>query len=76
MKKKFFNPELNKYDMYTEVWKTERINVKDEKDLLVKNHYWKDSNGQLLGDFDNPMENFYSTMDAYNKRKENRSTTP
>lgn len=38
MKKKFFNPELNKYDMYTEVWKTERINVKDEKDLLVKNH--------------------------------------
>ncbi|TLQ19706.1 hypothetical protein [Lactobacillus helveticus] len=45
MKKKFFNPELNQYDYYTEVWLPETVTVKDEKDILVINHYWKDKDG-------------------------------
>lgn len=40
MKKKLFNPELDRYDIYTEVWIPEKMTVKDEKDLIVVNHYW------------------------------------
>lgn len=67
-KKKFFNPELNRTDIYTEVWKKEIITVKDEK-LEVKNHYWRDSEGELWGDFDNPMENVYRSFAAYRRKK-------
>lgn len=74
MKKKFFNPELNKYETYTEAWISERISVKDEKELLVKNHYWRDNSGELWVDFDNPMENVYSSFKAYRKKK--RYLTP
>ncbi|GBG04428.1 helix-turn-helix domain-containing protein [Lactobacillus rodentium] len=69
MKKRFYNPELNSYDVYEEVWISERVNVKDEKGLLVKNHYWKDSSGELWADFDNPMENVYESFKAYRKKK-------
>lgn len=68
VKKKFFNPELNKEDIYTEVWKNEYVTVKDEK-LVVKNHYWQDSKGELWGDFDDPMENVHRSFAAYRKKK-------
>ena len=84
MKKQFFNPEFNTVDMYEEVWIVEKINVKDEKNLLVKNHYylsnnknllvknhyWRDKFGELWADFDNPMENVYRGFEAYRTRKE------
>ncbi|AFR22691.1 hypothetical protein [Lactobacillus helveticus] len=69
MKKKFFNPELNQYDYYTEVWLPETVTVKDEKDILVINHYWKDKDGELWGDFDNPMENVYRSFVEYRQKK-------
>lgn len=69
MKKKLFNLELNRYDIYTEVWIPEKMTVKDEKDLIVVNHYWQDSDGELWGDFENPMENVHRSFDAYRKRK-------
>lgn len=69
MNKNFFNPELNDYDTYTEVWIPEKVRVKDETDLLVVNHYWRDSEGELWGDFENPMENVYRSFDAYRERK-------
>ena len=69
MKKRFYNPELDSYGIYEEVWISERMDVKDEKGLLVKNHYWKDSAGNLWADFDNPMENVYESFKAYKKRK-------
>lgn len=34
MRKKFFNPEFNRYDYYTEVWLPEEVTVKDEKICL------------------------------------------
>lgn len=69
MKKEFFNPELNRTDLYTEVWLPEKVTVKDEKDLLVENHYWRDSTGELWSDFRNPMENVYRGFEAYRRRK-------
>ncbi|MCP9331678.1 hypothetical protein B8W86_09885 [Lactobacillus kefiranofaciens] len=69
MKKKFFNPELNRYEYYTEVWLPEKVTVKDEKDLFVINHYWKDKDGELWGNFDNPMENVYRSFAAYRQKK-------
>ncbi|MFT8425283.1 MAG: helix-turn-helix domain-containing protein [Liquorilactobacillus sp.] len=67
--KKFYNPELETTENYTEVWKPEVIEVKDEADLLVLNHYWQDKHGDLWGDFDDPMENVRRGFDAYRKRK-------
>lgn len=69
MKKKLFNPELDRYDIYAEVWIPEKMTVKDEKDLIVVNHYWQDSDEELWGDFENPMENVHRSFDAYRKRK-------
>lgn len=69
MKKNFFNPELNRSDYYTEVWLPEKVTVKDEKDLFVINHYWEDQDGELWGDFDNPMENVYRSFAAYRQKK-------
>ncbi len=34
MKKKFFNPELNRYEYYTEVWLPEKVTVKDRKRFI------------------------------------------
>lgn len=67
-KKRFYNPELNIYANYTEEWLPEKVTVKDEE-LLVVNHYWRDKNGELWGDFDNPMENVYRSFAVYRKRK-------
>lgn len=67
--KKFYNPELETTENYVEVWKPEVIKVKDESDLVVMNHYWQDKDGELWGDFNNPMENVERGFDAYRKRK-------
>lgn len=69
MKKQFYNPEIETVDVYEEVWIVEKINIKDEKNLLVKNHYWRDKFGELWADFDNPMENVYRGFEAYRTRK-------
>lgn len=68
-KKKFYNEELDTTDLYTEVWLLETVRVKDVDDLLVENHYWRDSEGELWSDFNNPMENVKRSFDAYRKRK-------
>lgn len=54
--KKLYNPELETTENYNEIWEPEVIKVKDESDLLVMNHYWQDKNGELWGDFNDPME--------------------
>ena len=68
-RKEFYNPELETTENYDEVWKLEVIKVKDESDLVVMNHYWQDKDGELWGDFNNPMENVKRGFDAYRKRK-------
>lgn len=69
-KRIFYNPETETSGEYTEVWKNEVVAVKDVKDLLVTNHYWKDDqNGELWLDFDDPNENFRLAFDAYRNRK-------
>lgn len=68
-RKEFYNPELETTENYDEVWKLEVIKVKDESDLVVMNHYWQDKDGELWGDFNNPMENVKRGLDAYRKRK-------
>lgn len=66
----FYNPETETSGEYTEVWKNEVVAVKDVKDLLVTNHYWKDDNeGELWLDFDDPNENFRVAFNAYRSRK-------
>lgn len=68
-RKEFYNPELETTENYDEVWKLEAIKVKDESDLVVMNHYWQDKDGELWGDFNNPIENVKRGFDAYRKRK-------
>ncbi|HBF75771.1 MAG TPA: transcriptional regulator [Lactobacillus sp.] len=67
--KRFCNEELGTTELYTEVWLTETVRVKDVDDLLVENHYWRDSDGELWNDFDDPMENVKRAFDAYRTRK-------
>ncbi|MCH4130664.1 MAG: hypothetical protein LKF20_08815 [Lactiplantibacillus sp.] len=50
--RKFYNPELDTTELYTEVWKIELVQVRDESNLMVRNHYWKDSDGELWGIYD------------------------
>lgn len=68
-KKKFFNPELETEEWYTEVWQNELIQVEDEPNLLVRNHYWQDANGDMWGNFDDPMENVRASFAAYRMKK-------
>ncbi|HIW88489.1 MAG TPA: helix-turn-helix domain-containing protein [Candidatus Ligilactobacillus excrementipullorum] len=69
-KRKFYNPELETTELYTEVWRPELVTVKDVTDLLVINHYWQDSDGELWGDFTDPMENVREAFDAYRERQD------
>ena len=68
-KKTFYNEELNTTEEYSEVWKYELMRVKDISDLIVHNHYWKDSRGELWLDFDDPNENCRKAFNAYRNRK-------
>lgn len=63
--KQFYNPETNRTGTYIEVWRVEQIALRDEPELLVRNHYWQDATGELWGDFDQPMENIYEAFRAY-----------
>ena len=67
--RKFYNPELDTTERYTEVWKIELVQVRDESNLMVRNHYWKDSDGELWVDFNNPMENVTRSFAAYRSKK-------
>lgn len=69
LKKALYNPELDTTEIYTEVWKPEIVKVRDINDLLVINHYWQDADGELWGDFADPMENVRNSFTAYRKRK-------
>ncbi len=69
IKKKFYNPEKDLTEMYTEEFIIEKCKVKDIDDLIVNHHYWRDSNDELWADFDNPMENVKSDFNAYRNRK-------
>lgn len=64
-----YNPELGATELYEEKWLPEKINIKDEKDVLVVNHYWEDPRGELWGDFNDPMENVRRGFNAYRVRK-------
>ncbi|GAX02224.1 helix-turn-helix domain-containing protein [Secundilactobacillus silagei] len=67
--KEFYNPETATTEPYTEVWQSEKVKVRDIDDLTVRNHYWQAADGELWGDFDDPMENVRSSFDAYRKRQ-------
>ena len=64
-KKTFYNPETETTEQYSEVWKLELVKVRNKDDLVVRNHYWRDSDGELWVDFDHPMENVYRAFAAY-----------
>ena len=69
MEKKFYNPEKESTEFYTEKWVLEQTTVKDLKNLTVKHHYWIDSDGEWWVDFENPMENVHADFDAYRIEK-------
>lgn len=69
IKRTFYNEELNTTEKYSEVWKYEMMQVKDIPDLIVHNHYWEDSQGELWLDFNDPNENFRRAFNAYRNRK-------
>lgn len=66
--KEFYNYEKDKTEIYTEVKKMEVVTVRNITDLLVEHRYWKDAEGTLWGDFDNPMENVHADFRAYRER--------
>jgi len=68
-KKEFYNSELEQTSWYDEVWKIELIRVRDEDNLLVRNHYWQDEAGELWVDFGHPMENVVRGFSAYRLKK-------
>lgn len=69
MQKQFLNPETDTFELYTEKWMLEKVTVKEIDDLIVNNHYWQDSDGELWVDFDDPNENLHHAFDAYRRRK-------
>lgn len=67
--KEFYNPELETTAVYEEVWRKEVVAVRDVSDLSVLNHYWRAANGELWGDFDDPMENVHRGFAAYRQHQ-------
>jgi len=65
----FYNPEKDLSENYTEEFRVETVTVKDVTNLRVEHHYWRDADGDLWGDFDNPMENVHRDFEAYRKEK-------
>jgi len=61
----FFNPETERTEIYTEKWLEETCSVKELTDLSVHHHYWEDADGELWGDFNDPMENVRRDFQAY-----------
>lgn len=53
----------------------EVVPVSDITDLRVTHHYWKDSEGELWGDFEDPMKNLRTDFAVYLARKHYISPT-
>lgn len=68
MQKQFLNPETDSVGVYSERWLLEKVKVKDIDDLIVRNHYWEDEEGELWVDFDDPDENLRNAFTAYRSR--------
>ena len=66
--RRFYNPELDRSDEYTERYITEKVKVRDLI-VTVTNHYWQDQDGHLWTDFSDPMENLRKAFSAYIIRK-------
>ena len=67
-KREFYNPEKELTEIYQKETVIERAKVKDIDDLMVLHNYWKDSEGELWNNFDDPMENVRSDFNAYRTR--------
>lgn len=67
-KKEFFNPEKEITELYEKETLIEKAKVNDIDDLIVVHYYWKDSDGDLWNNFDDPMENVRSDFNAYRSR--------
>ncbi|WP_125583456.1 helix-turn-helix domain-containing protein [Levilactobacillus cerevisiae] len=65
----FFNPETERTEIYTEKWLEETCTVKELTDLSVRHHYWEGPDGELWGDFNDPMENVRRDFQAYRERQ-------
>ena len=65
--KSFYNPETEQVSKYTEKFILSDVEVGNVTGLKVMHHYWQDSDGELWGDFDNPMENVLADFAAYRK---------
>ena len=66
--RRFYNPELDRLDEYTERYVTEKVKVRDLI-VTVINHYWQDQDGHLWADFSDPMENLRKAFSVYIIRK-------
>lgn len=67
--KTFYNIEKDKKEPYTKVVKREKISVREIHDLEVTNIYWRDPDGELWLNPDNPMENSKNGFSVYRQRK-------
>lgn len=63
--KSFYNPETEQVSKYTEKFILSDVAVGNVTGLKVMHHYWQDSDGELWGDFDDPMENVLADFAAY-----------
>jgi len=66
--REFFNPEKEITELYEKKSLEEKVKVIDIDDLVVLHYYWRDSNGELWNDFDDPMENVRNDFSAYRSR--------
>lgn len=66
--RRFYNPELDRSDEYTERYITEKVKVRDLT-VTVTNHYWQDQEDHLWADFSDPNENLRKAFSAYIIRK-------
>lgn len=67
-KREFYNPEKETTEIYEKEAVIECVKVKDIDNLMVLHYYWKDSDGELWNNFDDPMENVRSDFNAYRSR--------
>ena len=63
------NPETGTIGTYTEIYKIEELTARDGTKVLIKSHYWKDADGELWVDPNNPNENFRTFASEYRKQK-------
>lgn len=68
-RKKFYNEEYESEEWYTGVSKLKKVRVKDRDDLYVMHYYWKDEDGELWSDFDDPTANNRLDFIAYRQVK-------